>query len=191
MCIGFPLKESYFIWKEHCCTTLHFSKLLLYIWVLIIMQIGPHAWMIKNKLGHIMFFLGSNHQTRFLRKQQSKKWWLVQTHNLNIEPLLMQWLNFFRLNHYSQNCFSILQLCQCYFVIIWVPTTWPKVQWTRTKHIDLYHYFILDPVPHHQLSLGYDPSHEQLIDILTKPLTSPQFDSLKIKFMVFSKPLIW
>lgn len=40
----------------------------------------------------------------------------------------------------------------------------------RTKHIDIKHHFIRDSLAHHNLTLKYIPSNDNIADILTKPL---------------------
>lgn len=53
------------------------------------------------------------------------------------------------------------------------------VQHSRTKHIDIRHHFILKLVEENVVSLDYVKTKDQLIDILTKPLDSKQFEYLR------------
>ncbi|KAH9689109.1 retrovirus-related pol polyprotein from transposon RE1 [Citrus sinensis] len=59
----------------------------------------------------------------------------------------------------------------------------------RTKHIEIDVHFIRDKVLSGDLKICYVPSEDQIADILTKPLSSPQFNYLRDKLNVFSCPL--
>ncbi|KAH9651968.1 retrovirus-related pol polyprotein from transposon RE1 [Citrus sinensis] len=60
---------------------------------------------------------------------------------------------------------------------------------SRTKHIEIDVHFIRDKVLSGDLKIYYVPSEDQIADILTKPLSSPQFNYLRDKLNVFSCPL--
>ncbi|KAH9783149.1 retrovirus-related pol polyprotein from transposon RE1 [Citrus sinensis] len=60
---------------------------------------------------------------------------------------------------------------------------------SRTKHIEIDVHFIRDKVLSGDLKICYVPSEVQIADILTKPLSSPQFNYLRDKLNVFSCPL--
>ena len=54
----------------------------------------------------------------------------------------------------------------------------------HTKHIEIDYHFIRDCVLHKPLLVKFTPSEEQLADILTKPLPTPRFQSLRNKLTV-------
>ncbi|KAH9752513.1 retrovirus-related pol polyprotein from transposon RE1 [Citrus sinensis] len=60
---------------------------------------------------------------------------------------------------------------------------------SRTKHIEIDVHFIRDKVLSGDLKICYVPSEDQIADILTKPLSSPQFNYLRDKLNVCSCPL--
>ncbi|KAH9803881.1 retrovirus-related pol polyprotein from transposon RE1 [Citrus sinensis] len=60
---------------------------------------------------------------------------------------------------------------------------------SRTKHIEIDVHFIRDKVLSGDLKICYVPSEDQIADILTKPLSSPQFNYLRDNLNVFSCPL--
>ncbi|KAH9699250.1 hypothetical protein KPL71_024275 [Citrus sinensis] len=60
---------------------------------------------------------------------------------------------------------------------------------SRTKHIEIDVHFIRDKVLAGNLKICYVPSEDQIADILTKPLSSPQFNYLRDKLNVFPCPL--
>ncbi|KAH9658123.1 retrovirus-related pol polyprotein from transposon RE1 [Citrus sinensis] len=60
---------------------------------------------------------------------------------------------------------------------------------SRTKHIEIDVHFIQDKVLVGDLKICYVPSEDQIADILTKPLSSPQFNYLRDKLNVFPCPL--
>ena len=60
---------------------------------------------------------------------------------------------------------------------------------SRTKHIEIDVHFIRDKVLAGDLKICYVPSEDQIADILTKPLSSPQFNYLRDKLNVFPCPL--
>jgi DNA anti-recombination protein RmuC len=53
------------------------------------------------------------------------------------------------------------------------------VQHSRTKHVDIQHYFIRDLVESREVALTFIPTENQLADILTKPLDGCRFESLR------------
>jgi hypothetical protein len=53
------------------------------------------------------------------------------------------------------------------------------VQHSLTKHIDIRHHFLYDLVKSEVISLSFIPTNNQLADILTKPLDSSRFESLR------------
>ena len=59
---------------------------------------------------------------------------------------------------------------------------------SRTKYIEIDVHFIRDKVLAGDLKIYYVPSEDQIADILTKPLFSPQFNYLRDKFNVFLCP---
>ena len=59
----------------------------------------------------------------------------------------------------------------------------------HTKHIEIDYHFIRDCVLHKPLLVKFTPSEEQLTDILTKPLPTPCFQSLRNKLTVLHNPL--
>ena len=60
---------------------------------------------------------------------------------------------------------------------------------SRTKHIEIDVHSIRDKVLTGDLKICYVPSEDQIADILTKPLSSPQFNYLRDKLNVFPCPL--
>ena len=54
----------------------------------------------------------------------------------------------------------------------------------RSKHIDLKYHYIRDLVQRKTIKLQYIATSEQVVDILTKPLTSRQFVQLRGKLSV-------
>ena len=60
---------------------------------------------------------------------------------------------------------------------------------SRTKHIELDMHFVRDKVLAEELEINYIPSEEQVVDILTKPLTFIHFNYLITKFNVHQCPL--
>jgi len=55
------------------------------------------------------------------------------------------------------------------------------VQHSRTKHIEVRHYFIRDHVEKGDVFLEFVPTHTQLADIFTKPLSEEQFNYIRHK----------
>jgi hypothetical protein len=51
----------------------------------------------------------------------------------------------------------------------------------RTKHIDIRYHFIREMIEHGKLVLSYIPSADNVADIFTKALPSPQFKLLASK----------
>ena len=55
-----------------------------------------------------------------------------------------------------------------------------SVQHSRAKHIDISYHFIKDKVEKGEVKLDYVPTAEQIADILTKPLSSEVFATLRL-----------
>jgi len=53
------------------------------------------------------------------------------------------------------------------------------VQHSRTKHIEVRHHFIRDHVEKGDVFLEFVPTHTQLADIFTKPLSAEQFNHIR------------
>jgi hypothetical protein len=53
------------------------------------------------------------------------------------------------------------------------------IQHSRTKHIDIQHYFIRDLVEEKVVTLEHVDTEEQLADIFTKALDAKQFENLR------------
>ena len=51
----------------------------------------------------------------------------------------------------------------------------------RTKHIDIRYHFVREKVEEGQVVLKYCPTQDMLADIMTKPITAAQFDTLRTK----------
>lgn len=51
----------------------------------------------------------------------------------------------------------------------------------RTKHIDIRFHFVREKVESSQVVLQYCPTQDMLADIMTKPITAPQFVALRTK----------
>lgn len=56
----------------------------------------------------------------------------------------------------------------------------------RTKHMELDIFFVREKVLGHSLVVEHVPAHEQIADILTKPLSKLRFTFLRDKLRVFS-----
>ncbi|KAH9762946.1 retrovirus-related pol polyprotein from transposon RE1 [Citrus sinensis] len=59
---------------------------------------------------------------------------------------------------------------------------------SRTKHIELDLHFIREHIAKKELQVSHVPSYEQVADILTKPLAYDQFNYLRSKLNVLSRP---
>ena len=59
---------------------------------------------------------------------------------------------------------------------------------SRTKHIEIDVHYIRDKVLNKEIEVRYIPSEEQVVDILTKPLTISQYVKLKDKLGVVHSP---
>jgi hypothetical protein len=59
----------------------------------------------------------------------------------------------------------------------------------RTKHIEIDFHFVRDMVASKHLLVRFVSTHDQLADLLTKPLSSPQFVLLRSKLNVIPMPL--
>jgi len=56
----------------------------------------------------------------------------------------------------------------------------------KTKHINIWYYFIRDHINTKDIKLNYVPTDEIIADIFTKPLPKPAFKKLRIKLGIFS-----
>ena len=54
----------------------------------------------------------------------------------------------------------------------------------RTKHIPLHYHKIMDSVEKGLVNIEYVPTHQQLANIMTKPLSKDKFNYLKIYNLV-------
>ena len=52
------------------------------------------------------------------------------------------------------------------------------VSHARTKHIDKRYHFVREAILNKVINLEYSPTHEMIADVLTKPLSKPQFTKL-------------
>ena len=53
------------------------------------------------------------------------------------------------------------------------------IQYSRTKHIDIRHYFLCDHVQNDDISLEFIDTNNQLADIFTKPLNEERLNFIK------------
>lgn len=60
---------------------------------------------------------------------------------------------------------------------------------SRTKHIKLDVHFVRDKVLANVLDVRYIPTEEQIVDVLTKAITFPQFNYLRSKLNVKERTL--
>lgn len=58
----------------------------------------------------------------------------------------------------------------------------------RSKHIEIDHHFIRERVSRKQLLVRFVPSEDQIADVMTKPLLTARFQSLRSKLTVLSRP---
>ncbi|GKF04564.1 hypothetical protein Tco_0035232 [Tanacetum coccineum] len=54
------------------------------------------------------------------------------------------------------------------------------VQHSRTKHIEIHHYFLSDNIPKGHISIEKVPSIDNIVDILMKPLKRESFNNLRL-----------
>jgi hypothetical protein len=54
----------------------------------------------------------------------------------------------------------------------------------RTKHIDIRYHFVREKVEDGQVMLQYCPTQDMLADLMTKPISAPQFVALRTKLGV-------
>ena len=59
---------------------------------------------------------------------------------------------------------------------------------SRTKHIELDLHFIRDHIAQKELHISHVPSYDQVADIFTKPLAFDQFNYLRSKLNVLTRP---
>ena len=53
----------------------------------------------------------------------------------------------------------------------------------RTKHIEVNYHYINEKILHRELQINFNSTHDKLVDIFTKGLSSPQFLDLAYKLM--------
>jgi histone deacetylase 1/2 len=58
----------------------------------------------------------------------------------------------------------------------------------RTKHVEVDYHFVRDRVAKKEIQIRFIPSKDQLVDVLTKPLASSVFSSLRSKLHVDNPP---
>jgi hypothetical protein len=58
----------------------------------------------------------------------------------------------------------------------------------RTKHVKVDYHFVRDRVAKKEIQIRFIPSKDQLVDVLTKPLASSVFASLRSKLHVDNPP---
>jgi histone deacetylase 1/2 len=58
----------------------------------------------------------------------------------------------------------------------------------RTKHVEVDYHFVRDRVAKKEIQIRFIPSKDQLVDVLTKPLASSDFSSLRSKLHVDNPP---
>ena len=59
----------------------------------------------------------------------------------------------------------------------------------RTKHVEIDYHFIRERVMCRTLRIQYTPSTDQLVDAMTKPLSSFRFCNLRCKLTILPSPL--
>lgn len=62
------------------------------------------------------------------------------------------------------------------------------VQQSRTKHIDIRHYFIQKLMDDREIELEYISTNKQLVDIFTKPLDATWFELLRSALKICLSP---
>ena len=60
------------------------------------------------------------------------------------------------------------------------------VQHSRTKHIEIRHYFLRDHAQKGDITLEFVSTKDQLVDIFTKPLSEEQFVDIRRQLVVIS-----
>ncbi|KAH9779268.1 retrovirus-related pol polyprotein from transposon RE1 [Citrus sinensis] len=60
---------------------------------------------------------------------------------------------------------------------------------SKSKHIELDVHYIRDKVLNKELEVRYIPTEEQVVDVLTKPLSFPKFSYFRSKLNVINRPL--
>jgi hypothetical protein len=59
---------------------------------------------------------------------------------------------------------------------------------TRTKHVEIDYHFVRERITFNQLKVSFLYSKDQIVDILTKPLSAPYFSILRAKPTVSQSP---
>ena len=54
-----------------------------------------------------------------------------------------------------------------------------RIQYSRTKHIDIRHHFLRDHVQNGDISLEFIDTNKQLVDIFTEPLNEERLNFIK------------
>jgi hypothetical protein len=59
----------------------------------------------------------------------------------------------------------------------------------RSKHIEIKYYYIRDMVQRNAVHVQYLPTHEKIVDIITKPLSKTKFEYFRGKLAWWRIPL--
>ena len=57
----------------------------------------------------------------------------------------------------------------------------------KSKHVEIKYHYIRDLVQKGAMKLPYDGTNEQIVDVLTKPLSKVKFEYFKDKLVVVQK----
>ncbi|GJU31949.1 gag/pol polyprotein [Tanacetum coccineum] len=57
----------------------------------------------------------------------------------------------------------------------------------RTKHVEIDYHFVLEKVAQRDLRVQHISTHDQIVDIFTKPLPTPRFLFLRSKLQVVAR----
>ncbi|GAA0173537.1 transmembrane signal receptor [Lithospermum erythrorhizon] len=102
------------------------------------------------------------------------------------------------------NCFAEISWLVSLFGELHLPVSKPPILWcdnlratylsanpvfhARTKHIENDFHFVREKVAHKQLQIQFISTHDQVVDLLTKPLSSTRFSFFKDKLRLCSRP---